>query len=108
MTIAAASRGSVTAASPSDLFELKRRVLRLETLYDARYAILVALEVNDAIALLVTTALVTDRDAAVVVTATLRHLLVEQRSVRLALVQFVGLDLNDETASRGCRLCFMQ
>ncbi len=83
------------------------RVIR-EALNNAWYAVLVTLEVNDAVALLVPTALVAHRDAAVVVAAAFRHLLVEKGRVRLALVQFRGLDLDDESTSRRCRLCFMQ
>ncbi len=80
----------------------------LEPLDDTRNAVLVAPEIDDAVALLVTTAAMPDRDAAVVVAATLRRFLVDERSVRLALVQAVSLDLDDETAPGRGRLCFMK
>ena len=51
------------------------------------YAVFITFEIDNSIALLVTTALMTDRDATVVVTATLFGLLVDQRLVRLTFVQ---------------------
>ena len=54
------------------------------------------------------TAAMPHRDTPVVIAATLRRLLVDERSVRLALVEAVSLDLDDETAPGGSRLCFMK
>ena len=75
-----------------------------EALDHARHTVLVTLEVDDPVALLVTTALVPNRDAAVVVAATTLRLLVQQCSMGLALVQFWRLDRDVESAS--CRRRF--
>ena len=72
------------------------------------HAVLDALEVDDAVTLLVSTALMTNRDPTVVIATTLRRLLVEKRRMRFALVQLRRLDGNDESATRGCRFGFMQ
>ena len=59
----------------------------LDALDLGRDAVLVAHEVDHAVVVLVTTALVTDRDVAVVVAARVLQLRLEQRRFRLALVQ---------------------
>jgi hypothetical protein len=71
----------------------------LKPLYNAWNAVLVALEINDAVTLFVTAALVPHRDATVVVTTTLGRLLLKKRTVRLTFVQTWRLDCDDETAS---------
>src|SRR6516225_6928549 len=71
-----------------------------------RDAVLVAHEVDDAVVVLVTTALVTDRDVAVVVAAGILLLRLEQRRLGLALVQVGVHDLHDGTAARRGRLEF--
>ena len=80
----------------------------LEPLDNARNPVLVALEIDNAVALLVTAATMPHRDAAIVVAATLRRLLVDECGVRLALVQAISLDLDDEAASGRGRFCFMK
>ena len=80
----------------------------LEALYSTRNTVLVAAKIDNAVTLLVTAALVTNRDPTLVVATALRRFFVEQGRMRLALVQAVGLHLNDETSSRRCRFCFMQ
>ena len=80
----------------------------LKTFYNARNSIFIALEVNKTIVLLVTAALVTNRDTTVIVAAAIARLLFKKRCVRLALMQVRRLDCDDETASRRCRFGFMQ
>ena len=80
----------------------------LEALYNTWNTVLVPLEIDDAITLLVTTATMTHRDAAIVVAATFRRFLVDQRTMRLALVKAVGLYFDDEAASSRCRFSFMK
>jgi hypothetical protein len=68
----------------------------LEALNLARDAILIALEIDNAVTLFVSAALMTNRDTTVVIATTLRRLLVEKRRMRFALVQLpadVGLAL---------------
>jgi hypothetical protein len=67
----------------------------LEALNLARDAILIALEIDNAVTLFVSAALMTNRDTTVVIATTLRRLLVEKRRMRFALVQpaDVGLAL---------------
>src|SRR5690606_25788363 len=80
----------------------------LERLDDAGDTVLVALEIDDAVLLARTTALVAGGYAAGVVARTglaLRH---GQRSVRIALVQVRAVDLDDETRTRRRRLHFDQ
>ncbi|MCY1433711.1 hypothetical protein D9M71_497470 [compost metagenome] len=77
-----------------------------DTLNGGSNAILVATEIDQTIVLLVSTADVASGDAAVVVTTTSLALLLDQRSVRSALVQ-VGIDhLDHETTASGSRLAF--
>ena len=71
----------------------------LQAFYNTRNAIFVTLEINDAVTLFVTAALMTHRDATVVVTTTLGRLLLEKRAVWLAFVQTRRLYCDDETAS---------
>src|SRR6056297_259041 len=68
-------------------------------------AVLVALEIDDAIALLVTTALMTGGDPAVVVTAAGRALGFGQRLVRLALPQMIVADAHQTATARRCWFC---
>src|SRR5690606_11046636 len=72
----------------------------LDPLHARRDAFLVALEVDDAVMLLVATADVAGGDAAVVVAATGPALLLEQRRVRRTLVQ-VGRHHADHRATAG-------
>src|SRR5690606_16457429 len=72
----------------------------LEPLDNARDAVLVALEVHEAIPLLVSATLVPDRNATAVVTTTGLRLRRHQRTVRLALVQAGRLHRNGESAAR--------
>src|SRR5512134_515205 len=78
----------------------------LEALDLGSDAVLVALEVDDAIMLLVATALVTHRDAPRVVAARATDLLLEQRRERLALVQ-VRIDDLDDSAPAGRRRFYL-
>ena len=71
-------------------------------------AVLVAQEVDQAVLLLVTAALVAHGLAAEVVARAGRVLVHEQRLLRLALVQVVAGDLDLEAAARRCRFCFDQ
>ena len=71
-----------------------------DTLDDGIDAILVALEVDDAITLLVAATAMTRGDAAGVVATTGLGFLLYQTFVGLALVQARGLDLDDETTPR--------
>ena len=71
----------------------------LKALYDTRNTVLVALEVDNAVALFVTATLVTNRNSTIVVTTAFRRLFVEQRTVRLAFVQTGGLYSDDKSAS---------
>ncbi|MNR13641.1 hypothetical protein D3C85_1300580 [compost metagenome] len=66
--------------------------------------LVVALEVDHAIVVLMTTALVAGGDMTIVVTARLLELLFQQRSVRGALVQVVVHDLHHRATARGSRL----
>src|ERR1700754_157417 len=78
----------------------------LETLDLRRNAVLGATEIDDAVVLLVTTALVARGDVTVVVTACLRLFHVEQRCVRLAFVQVLVHHLDHRAATRRSRLNF--
>jgi len=69
-------------------------------------AILVATEVDNAVVVLVTTALVTGGDVAVVVAAGVLDLLFQQRCVRSALVQVRIDNLDDRAATRRRRFNF--
>ena len=71
-----------------------------------RDAVLVAHEVDDTVVVLVTTALVANRDVTVVVAAGVLLLRLEQRGFGLALVQVRVHDLHDGTAARRSRLDF--
>src|SRR5262249_41752697 len=71
-----------------------------------RDAVLVAHEVDHAVVVLVTTALVANRDVAVVVAARVLLLRLEQRGFRLALVQVLVHDLHDGAAAGRSRLDF--
>ena len=71
----------------------------LKTLYNALNSVFVALEVNNAIVLLVTAALMANRNTSVVVAAALARLLFKKRCVWLAFVQLRRLNSDDETAS---------
>src|SRR4029453_7782649 len=79
-----------------------RRAVRvvLEALDDRRNAVLVATEVDDAIPLLVSAALVTRRHSAVVIAPAVLLLRLDERSVRRAFVQARLDDLDDEAPSR--------
>jgi hypothetical protein len=81
-----------------------RRAVRivLEPLDLARNAVLVPLEVDDAVIALVPAALVPRRDAALVVAAAALLVRLEQRLVRIALVQRGVDDADDEPLSRRC------
>src|SRR6201996_5264595 len=78
----------------------------LKTFDLCRNAVLVATEVDDTIVMLMTTALMTGGDVTVVVTAGGRGLRVEQRCVRLALMQILVDHLDHRTAARRSRLNF--
>src|SRR5262245_14370427 len=81
--------------------EIRRAVrIVLEALDLAGDAVLVALEVDDAVVPLVTAALVPRRDAALVVAAAALAERLEQRLVRLAFVQPFFDDADDEPLSR--------
>jgi hypothetical protein len=69
-----------------------------------RHVVLAALEVDDAVAALVTPTLVTRRDPAVVVAAALLGQLLGQRLLRLRLRHFLEVGDRHEAASRACGL----
>jgi hypothetical protein len=75
----------------------------LEPFYNTGYTVLVALEIDNPVTLLVTTTLVTNRDAAIVVAPACPGFLVQQRAVRFAFVLSVGLDRYLKPASGGGR-----
>ena len=75
-----------------------------DPLHARRNAFLVALEVDDAVMLLVATADVAGGDAAVVVAAAALALLLDQRFQRAALVQAGGGDAHHGAAARRGRL----
>ena len=75
----------------------------LETLDNAGYAVFIALEIDNPVALLMTATLVPDRNAAVVVAPARLGFLVQQRAIRLAFVQPVGLDRYLKPAPSGGR-----
>src|SRR5690606_27467646 len=77
-----------------------------DALDDGRDAILVATKINQTVVLLVSTTDVTSGDATVVVTATGFRLLLEQRSIRSALVQLLVDHLDHKAAARGSRFAF--
>src|SRR5688572_24500886 len=81
-----------------------RRAVRivLEPLDLARDAVLVALEIDDAVIALVPAALVPRRDAALIVAAAALAERLEQRLVRIALVQSLLDDADDEPLTRRC------
>ncbi len=85
-----------------------RRTVRIvfQALNLSRDTVLVALEIDDAISLLVTTALMANGDTAIVVATGVLGLRFNQTSERLALVQIGIDDLNDGTTARGGRLDF--
>ena len=72
----------------------------LDTLDLGRNGILVALEVNHAVVVLVTTALVANRDVTVVVAARFLELWLQQRRIRLTLEQVVTRDFHRATLAR--------
>ena len=78
----------------------------LDALDLRRNRVLVAHEIDDAVVVLVTTALVANRDVAVVVAAGVLHLRLEQRRFGPALVQVRMHDLDDRTAAGRRRLDF--
>ena len=78
-----------------------------DTLDNARNSVLVALEIDDAITLLVPAAVMTNRNPAVVIAAARFRLLVDQRAQGLALVQPVRTHCDDKSSSRGRRFGFM-
>src|SRR5690606_11576458 len=78
-----------------------------DTLDSGRNPVLVvATEVDQTIVLLVTTANVASGDTTVVVTAASLRLLLEQRSVRSALVQLRADHFDDKAAAGGSRFAF--
>src|SRR5690606_13737890 len=77
-----------------------------DTLNDGRNAVLVATKIDQPVMLLVTTANVTSGDATVVVTTTGLRLLLEQRSIRSALVQLLADHFDHKSAARGSRFAF--
>ena len=78
----------------------------LDALDLGRNAVLVAHEVDHAVVVLVTTALVAHRDVAVVVAAGLLDLRLEQRRLRLALVQVLVHHLHHGTTAGRSRFDF--
>ncbi len=74
-----------------------------ETLNNSRNPVLIALEIDDAVTLLVTTAMMTNRDSTSVVTTTRLRLLIDQRTMGLAFVQARRLDRYLKSASCGRR-----
>ena len=61
--------------------------------------IFIALEINNAIVLLVTAALMANRNTTVIVATAITRLLLKKRCVWLAFVQLGRLNSDDETAS---------
>src|SRR5690606_26498446 len=83
-----------------------RRAVRiiLKALYLTGDTVFITTEIDYAILLLVTTTLMTGRDAAVVITATILLLRLCQRSIRSTFVQILTDHLDDKTAARRSRL----
>src|SRR5688572_1786298 len=81
-----------------------RRAVRVvfEPLDAARHAVLVALEIDHAVIALVTAALMASRDTALVVATTALAERLEQRFVRIALVQPLLDDADNEALTRRC------
>ncbi len=71
----------------------------LQSLNNAWNTIFVAFEIDNAVALFMAAALVTHRDAAIIIATTFRRFFVEKRTVRLAFMQARRFDLDDKTAS---------
>src|ERR1700712_3092982 len=95
------------AVCVADQRDVRRAVRVVLDRFDLRRdGVLVAHEVDHAVVVLVTTALVANRDVTVVVTARVLLLGLEQRRFGLALVQVGMHDLHDGTAARRSRLDF--
>jgi hypothetical protein len=83
--------------------EIRRAVrIVLEPLDATLDAVLVALEVDDAVVPLVTAALVPRRDAALIVAAAAFAERLQQRLERIAFVQSVPDDADNEPLTGGC------
>ena len=97
---------TVSVLNQGDVCTTVRIVLK--PLYNTRNSVFVALEVNQAIVLLVTAALMTNRDTAVVIATAVARLLLKKRRERLAFMQVRRLNSYDETAPGRCRFSFMR
>src|SRR5574343_946549 len=95
---------TICVAKQGDVGSTVRIILK--TLNLGRNTVLVALEINQAIRLLVTTTLVTNGHVTIVVTTGILRLGFNQASERLAFVQVRIYDLHDATATRGSRFDF--